>query len=145
MAMLILVVGALMVAAVVVIGWQLRDRVDPIARHARAISALRDIAQSRRSEAEPTRSGEPVGGVRLLQEAPSPSGPKHRRSDPGNLQRNGSSRTRRAPVTPTPQRLRKGADRPTIATIPTIGWRPSNGLAPTAEIVGSTIDNAPDL
>jgi hypothetical protein len=137
---LVVVVGVLMVGAVVIL-WQLRGRVDPIARHARAISALRDIADAGRSAPELTRSEEPVAGLLVLREAPTPPGPQRRRSDPGNLRRKGSTHARRPPVTPEPQGTLKAADRPTVATLPTIGWRPMNGLGPTAEIDGPTIDD----
>jgi hypothetical protein len=137
---IVVVVGALMVGAVVILR-QLRGRVDPIARHARTISALRDIAQTGRSASELTRSEKPVAGLRVLQEAPTPPGPQRRRSDPGNLRRKASTHTRRPPITPKPQGNLKGADRPTIATLPTIGWRPMNGHPPTTEIDGPTIDD----
>ncbi len=140
MALFVIVAGVLMVGAVVIL-WQLRGRVDPIVRHARAISALRDIAQTGRSTPELTRSEEPVAGLRVLQEAPAPPGPQRRRSDPGNLRRKGSTHTRRPTITPEPQGNLKGADRPTIATLPTIGWRPMNGHAPTTEIDRSIIDD----
>jgi hypothetical protein len=137
---IVVVVGASMVGVAVIL-WQLRGRVDPIVRHARAISALRDIAQTGRSTPELTRSEEPVTGLRVLQEAPTPPGPQRRRSDPGTLRRKASTHTRRPTVTPEPQGNLKAADRPTIATLPTIGWRPINGHAPTTGIDGPTIDN----
>ena len=119
--MIFVMVAPVFAGALVFILVRRHGRVDSIASHARAIAALRAITERAPSVVEPMRAEDRPAGLRVLAAAPTGPHSRPRRAGGGQRGRDGAARRR---VGRHEFEDLKRADRPTVATLPTVSARP---------------------